>query len=185
MAGALSGRRVAVLVTNGFEQVELTEPRRRLTEQGAHVQLVSLKKDRVKAWNHSDWGDEFPVDLHIDEADPTQYDALILPGGVINSDLLRLDQRAVDFVTACIDGNKVVAAIGHGPWLLIEANRVSGRAVTSYLSLRTDLVNAGAEWQDAAVVVDGRLVLSRWPDDLDPFCNALVQALSASGDRSV
>lgn len=185
MARRLTGRRVAMLVTNGFEQTEVTEPRRRLAEHGARVELVSLRKSRVRAWNHNGWGDEFDVDVHLEALSPGGCDALLLPGGVLSADLLRLDQRAVDFVSECMDSGRVVAAIGHGAWLLVEADRVRGRRMTSYLSLRTDLSNAGAYWEDSPVVVDGRLISSRWPDDLDAFCTAIIDALSSPGDRSV
>ena len=177
MSNELKGKKVAMLVTNGFEQVELTEPRKALREAGADVDVVSLKKDKVKAWNHKEWGEEFEVDAHIDAAKVDDYDALVLPGGVMNPDYLRLDSRAVEFATEFSSSGKPVAAICHGPWTLIEADVVRDRRVTSYPSLRTDLVNAGARWVDEPVVVDRNLITSRRPEDLPAFCQALIESL--------
>jgi protease I len=178
MSKELKSKKVAMLVANGFEQVELTEPRKALLEAGAQVEIVSLKKDAVKAWNHKDWGEEFEVDRHIDTAKVDDYDALVLPGGVMNPDYLRLDPRAVDFVGTFARSGKPVAAICHAPWTLIEADVVRGRRLASYPSLRTDLVNAGARWIDEPVVVDHNLITSRRPDDLPAFCQALIESLS-------
>jgi protease I len=175
---ALSGRKVAVLAAPGVEQSELTAPREALLREGAHVDIVSLKKDTVRAWNHDDWGMTFEVDRHIDQADPAEYDALVLPGGVMNPDTLRMDHRAVDFARSFMSASKPVAAICHGPWLLVEADAVKGRNVTSYPSLRTDLTNAQANWTDAQVVVDGNLITSRRPDDLPAFCHALIDLVT-------
>lgn len=180
----LSGRRVAILVTNGFEQVELTEPRKQLVEQGAQVEIVSLKKDRVKAWNHTEWGDEVDVDRHIEQAKVQDFDALVLPGGVMNPDYLRLDERAVSFVRDFVKAGKPVGAICHGAWTLVEADVVRGRRVTSYPSLKTDLRNAGAEWVDEEVVVDRALVTSRRPDDLPAFCRELSRVVSGSSNHA-
>ena len=170
-------RRAAILVTNGFEQVELVEPKNALTGAGAKVDIVSLKKDKVKSWNGNDWGEEFEVDLHIEDAKVDDYDLLVLPGGVMNPDYLRMDARAVEFVRRFVSSGKPVAAICHGPWTLIEAGVVRGRRLTSYNSLRTDLTNAGAQWVDDEVVVDGNLISSRRPEDLPAFCRALVSAV--------
>jgi protease I len=178
MANDVSGRRVAVLISNGFEQSELVEPMRALTAAGAKVDIVSPKKDRVRGWQHTDWGDEFDVDVHIDDARVGSYDALVLPGGLMNPDFLRMDQRAVDLAAAFMASGKPVAAICHGPWLLVETGALRGRRLTSYLSLRTDIVNAGGEWEDADVVVDGALVTSRRPDDLPAFCRELLRVLA-------
>src|SRR5262245_45090525 len=178
MAGELRGKRVAVLVTTGFEQSELTTPRNALKTAGADVDLVSLKKEAVKAWNNKQWGEEFDVDLHIDEAKVDAYDALVLPGGVMNPDYLRLDPRAVRFVRDFMRAGKPVAAICHGPWTLIEADAVRGRRVTSYPSLKTDLRNAGARWVDEQVVVDDNLVTSRRPDDLRAFSDTLNKCIA-------
>jgi protease I len=178
MENELKGKRVAILVTNGFERSELTEPLRTLRNEGADVDVVSLKKDAVKSWNHKEWGDDFKVDRHIDEADAKSYDALVLPGGVMNPDMLRMDLRAVAFVRSLADDGKLVAAICHGPWTLVEADVVRGRKLTSFPSLRTDLVNAGAEWVDEEVVVDENFVTSRRPEDLPAFCATVVSVLA-------
>lgn len=177
MANELVGKKVAMLVTTGFEQVELTEPRGALRRAGASADLVSLKKEAVRAWNHKEWGEEFPVDVHIDSARIEDYDALLLPGGVMNPDYLRLDHRAVHFVRSFVRSGKPVAAICHAPWTLIEADVVRGKRVTSYPSLRTDLINAGAQWFDEEVVIDSNLITSRRPEDLTAFSNALIQKL--------
>jgi protease I len=180
MSNELKNKKVAMLVANGFEQVELTEPRRALRDAGANVDIVSLKKEAVKAWNHKEWGEEFEVDIHIDAAKIDDYDALVLPGGVMNPDYLRLDARAVDFVGRFVRSGKPVAAICHAPWTLIEADVVRGRRLASYPSLRTDLVNAGARFVDEPVVVDKNLITSRRPDDLPAFCQALLASLSSN-----
>lgn len=178
MTNQLNGKKVAILVTNGFERSELVEPRAALLSAGARVELVSLKKELVKAWNHKEWGEEFEVDAHIEEATNHGYDALVLPGGVMNPDYLRLDERAVRFVKSFVESGKPVAAICHAPWLLIEARVVRGRKLTSYPSLKTDLQNAGATWVDEQVVQDGNLLTSRRPDDLPAFCEALVSMIA-------
>jgi protease I len=168
-ANKLSGKRVAILATDGVEQVELAEPRKALDEAGATTALVSPKAGRIKAWQHDHWGDEFPVDLTIDRARPNDFDALMLPGGVMNPDRLRMDVRAVDFVKAMFNAGKPIAAICHGPWLLVEADVVRNRSVTSWPSLETDLRNAGADWSDQEVVTDLGLVTSRKPADIPAF----------------
>ena len=175
----LKGRRVAILVTRGFEQEELTEPRRVLDEHGADTDIVSPVEASVRAWNHTDWGDEFPVDVRLENADGGRYDALLLPGGVMNPDKLRIDERAVAFVRHFVDAGKPIAAICHAPWMLIEAGGAQGRKLTSYPSLRTDLVNAGATWGDQEVVTDRGVVTSRKPDDLPAFNRAMVEVFAA------
>ena len=165
----LNGTRVAILIADGFEQVEMTEPRKALDQSGAQTQIVSLKTGKVRAWNHTDWGDEFPVDLPIDQARPDDFDALLLPGGVMNPDKLRMRPKAVAFAKAFVDAGKPVAVICHGPWTLVEAGVVRGRRITSWPSLQTDLRNAGANWVDLEVVVDGNMVSSRKPDDIPAF----------------
>lgn len=175
MAGTLDGKRVAILVTDGFEQVELTEPRRALEEAGAETSVVSPKDGRVKGWDHTDWGDELSVDLPVARARADDFDALLLPGGVMNPDHLRQDEDAVRFVRSFFEAGKPVASICHGPWLLVEADVVRGRTVTSWPSLRTDLRNAGAEWVDREVVVDQGLVTSRNPDDIPAFNAKMVE----------
>ncbi len=171
----LKGKRVAILVANGFEQVEMTEPRRALEEAGAKTEIVSPEKTAVRGWQHGKWGDEFEVDLPLEEADASAYDALLLPGGVLNPDKLRLNEKAVRFVKAFFDSVKPVAAICHGPWTLIEAGAVKGRTLTSWPSIRTDLKNAGANWVDRPVVVDKSLVTSRKPDDIPAFNEKMIE----------
>jgi len=175
MAGRLDGKKVAILVTDGFEQVEMTEPRRALDEAGADTVLVSPKDGRVKGWQHTEWGDEFPVDRPLASARADDFDALLLPGGVMNPDHLRQDAQAVGFVRDFFAAHKPVAAICHGPWLLVEADVVDGRKVTSWPSIRTDLKNAGAEWVDQEVVTDQGLVTSRKPDDIPAFNRKMVE----------
>jgi protease I len=175
MQPQLSGKHVAILVTDGFEQVEMTEPRKALNDAGAQTDLISLKPGKVKGWQHTDWGDEFPVDVAIDNAKADDYDALVLPGGVMNPDKLRIDTRAVDFVKAFVAAGKPIAAICHGPWTLIEAGAVKGRQMTSYPSIRSDLQNAGAKWVDREVVVDNGLVTSRKPDDIPAFNKKMIE----------
>lgn len=175
MAKSLQGKRVAMLVENGFEQIELTEPRNALHEAGAKAEVVSPVDGKVKGWNFTDWGEEVPVDTPLDQADPDAYDALVLPGGVMNPDKLRMNPRAREFVKAFFRAGKPVAVICHGPWTLIDAGVVAGRKITSYPSLANDLRNAGAEWVDEEVVVDNGLVSSRRPDDLPAFTSKMIE----------
>ena len=168
-------KKVAILVEDGFEQVELTEPRKALDNAGAQTQIISPKAGKVKGWNHTDWGQELPVDVMLDSADPNQYDALLLPGGVMNPDKLRVNPKAVSFVKAFVDSGKPIAAICHGPWTLIEAEGVRGRKMTSWPSLRTDLRNAGAQWVDQEIVTDNGLVTSRKPDDIPAFNRKMIE----------
>jgi protease I len=172
--------KIAALVENGFEQVELVDPRRALENAGATVHVISPREGTVKGWNHKEWGDEVNVDRTLAEADPAEYDALLLPGGVMNPDRLRTSDEAVRFVKAFADSNRPVAAICHGPWTLIEADAVRGRRMTSWPSLKTDLRNAGALWTDAEVVEDRWLITSRKPDDLPAFNRAMIQAFAAA-----
>jgi len=174
----LSGKRVAILATNGVEEVELTEPRKALDEAGARTQLVSPKSDKIKAWQHDHWGSEIPVDVPLSRARAEDYDALLLPGGVMNPDHLRLEEKAVEFVRAFVQAGKPVAAICHGPWLLVEADVVRGRTVTSWPSLRTDLRNAGADWVDREVATDEGLVTSRKPDDIPAFNKKMIEEIA-------
>ncbi|HEX6132747.1 MAG TPA: type 1 glutamine amidotransferase domain-containing protein [Longimicrobiales bacterium] len=178
MVKDITGRRVAVLVDDGFEQVELEKPIEALRAAGAEAVIVSPRTPKVKGWRHTDWGDEFDVDVNLDSADPNDFDALVLPGGQMNPDNLRLNERAVSFARAFFEAGKPVAAICHGPWLLVEADVVRGRRVTSWPSLRTDLRNAGAEWVDEPVVVDAGLVTSRKPDDLPQFNRKMVEEIA-------
>jgi len=171
----LQGKRVAMLVENGFEQVELTEPRKALHDAGAETDVVSPAKGAVKGWNFTEWGDEIAVDVPLEQADPNAYDALVLPGGVMNPDKLRMNERALEFVRSFFNAGKPVAVICHGPWTLIDAGVVAGRKITSYPSIATDLRNAGAEWVDEEVVVDRGLVSSRNPNDLPAFNRKMIE----------
>jgi len=175
MDGQLKGKTVAILVADGFEQVELTEPKKALEAAGARTQIISPAEGKVKGWNHTEWGEAFRVDVPLNQADPNDYDALLLPGGVMNPDKLRVNPRAVEFVRAFFDAAKPVASICHGPWTLIDAGVVEGRKVTSYASIQTDLKNAGAQWVDEEVVVDQGLVTSRKPDDLPAFNRKMIE----------
>ena len=172
--------KVAVLATDGVEQVELERPWQALEEAGAEPELVSLEGGTITAYNHIDKGDKKTVDAVVSSADPDGYGALVLPGGVINGDFVRADADAVAFVTSFFEAGKPVAAICHAPWVLIEARVVKGRRMTSWPSLQTDLRNAGAEWVDEEVVVDGNLITSRKPDDLDAFSAAIVEEFARS-----
>ena len=171
----LAGLKVAILITDGFEQVEMTEPRKALDANGAITRIVSPKPTRVRGWDFTNWGKEFHVDVALHHAEPGKFDALHLPGGVLNPDSLRMDPQAVDFVRAFFDAGKPVAVICHGPWTIIEADRARGRRMTSWPSLRTDLGNAGAEWVDEEVVCDRGLVTSRKPSDLGAFCKKAIE----------
>lgn len=176
MSEQLKGKRVAALVANGFEQIELTEPRRALEGEGAVVEVVSPEAGRVRGWNHREWGEEVPVDRALDQACPEDYDALLLPGGVMNPDRLRANPQAVHLVKLFFDSGKPIAVICHGPWTLIEADVVRGVKMTSYPSIRTDLRNAGAHWVDEEVVVDQGIVSSRRPADLPAFNRRMIEA---------
>jgi protease I len=177
-SGNLDGLKVAILVTDGFEQVEMTEPRKALDEAGARTSIVSLKDGKVRGWKFTEWGDEFPVDVPLAQARPEDFDAILLPGGVINPDKLRMDENAVLFAQSFLDGGKPVATICHGPWTLIETGKVRGRRLASWPSLQTDLENAGAEWVDQEAVVDGNLVSSRKPDDIPAFNREMISLFS-------
>lgn len=178
MAARLEGKRVAILATDGFEQSELFEPKRALEAAGAHTEVISPMPDRIRGWKIKDWGDSIDVDTPVAEADASDYDALLLPGGVINPDHLRTNETAVGFVRAFADAGKPIAAICHGQWTLIDAGVVRGRRMTSWPSLRTDLRNAGAEWVDAEVVTDAGLVTSRKPDDIPAFTAKMIEEIA-------
>jgi protease I len=172
----LSGKRIAALVDDGFEQVELTEPKKAIEDAGATVDIVSPQTRKVKAWQHTDWGDEFKVDRPLADVRADEYDGLLLPGGVMSPDRLRINKQAVDFVREFVKSRKPIASICHGPWTLLEAGGVMDREVTSWPSLRTDLENAGATWLDEAVVIDNEIVTSRKPDDIPKFNMAAIEA---------
>lgn len=173
----LENKKVAVLVTDGFEQSELEQPVEALKEAGAQVDIISLKSGTIKAWNEKNWGKEIEVDKTVDEVGAQEYDALVLPGGVMSPDKLRMNEQAVAFVGGFFENNKPVAAICHGPWTLIETGELKGRTVTSYPSLKTDLINAGANWVDKEVAVDKGLVTSRNPGDLPAFCRKMLEEI--------
>jgi protease I len=173
----LNGKRVAILVAEGFEQSEMVEPRRALEQAGAETEIVSPAQDEVQGWNHFDKADRFNVDVPVEQANADDYDALLLPGGVANPDQLRTNPKAVQFVKRFFEASKPVGVICHGPWTLIEAGAVQGRTLTSWPSLRTDLVNAGAKWVDQEVVTDRGLVSSRKPDDIPAFSRKLIEEI--------
>jgi protease I len=183
MAGKLEGRKVAILATDGVEQVELEQPRQALEKAGAETRVVSPSDKKVRAWQHDHWGDEIAVDVPLQKASADDFDALLIPGGVMSPDKLRMDDRAVDFVRAFFEESKPVASICHGPWMLAEANVIRGREVTSWPSLETDLENAGAKWVDREVVVDQGLVTSRNPDDIPAFNAKMIEEF-AEGDHA-
>jgi protease I len=179
----LKGLKIAFLVTDGFEQVELVEPRKALDEAGAETRVVSPKEGRVRGWKFKRWGNEAPVDIALSQAKPQDFDALVLPGGVINPDALRIKPEAVAFAKAFFDAGKPVAAICHGPWTVIETGAAKGRRMTSWPSLKTDLKNAGADWVDQEVVVDENLITSRKPDDLPAFNREIIRVFGAARGR--
>jgi len=184
MENRLKGKKVAILVTDGFEQVELTEPKKALEQAGAQTEIVSPAKGKVQGWNHDDKADTFPVDVRMEKARADEYDALLLPGGVKNPDRLRMDSRAVEFVKQFFTAGKPVAAICHAPWTLIEADCVRGKDITSWPSLKTDLRNAGARWVDEQVVTDNGLVTSRKPDDIPAFNRKMIEEFAEGRQRS-
>lgn len=173
----LSGKRIAILTENGFEEVELTGPKKALEEAGAKVDIVSPQKGKVKAWDKDHWSIELPVDEALDDAKVDDYDALMLPGGVLNPDQLRMNKKAVEFAQQFLETGKPVAAICHGPQLLIETGLIEGRKMTSYWSLRTDMENAGVIWEDKEVIVDNGLVSSRSPKDLEAFNRKMIEEI--------
>jgi len=173
----LTGKKVAILTESGFEEVELTSPKKALEDAGAEVEIVSPQKEKVKAWAHDHWSIELPVDVNVEEADPNDYDALMIPGGVLNPDKMRMNDKCVEFAQHFLQEGKPVAAICHGPQLLIETGMLEGRNMTSYSSIKTDLTNAGALWSDREVIVDNGLVTSRSPKDLEAFNKKMIEEI--------
>ena len=174
----LSDKRVAILTENGFEEVELTSPKKALEEAGAKVDIVSPQKEKVRAWDHDHWSIELPVDVVVEKANADDYDALVIPGGVINPDKMRINIGCVEFAQQFLESGKPLAAICHGPQLLIETGLINGRNMTSYPSIRTDLENAGAIWEDKEVIVDNGLVTSRSPKDLEAFNKKMIEEIN-------
>ena len=177
-AQQLQGKRVAILATDGVEQVELLEPKKALDDAGARTVVVAPKTGSIKGWDHDHWGETIKVDQSLDDARADQFDALMLPGGVMNPDHLRTDERAVKFVRSFFEAGKPVAAICHAPWMLVEAGVVEGRTLTSWPSLRTDIINAGGDWVDREVVTDQGLVTSRKPDDIPAFNRKMIEEIA-------
>lgn len=175
MKKELEGYKVAILVANGFEELEMTKPREALDKAGAKTVLISPEKNTVRSWVNGNWSASYPVDLTLDAAHAANYDALLLPGGQMNPDFLRLNPKAIDFIAQFGKAGKPIAAICHGPWTLINAGLVKGKTVTSWPSIKVDLENAGAKWIDKEVVVDGKLVTSRKPDDIPYFNEAMLK----------
>jgi protease I len=184
MPNTLIGKNIAILATNGFEQSELTRPKKALEEAGATTQVVSPEGNKIKGWDKKDWGEEVDVDVELKSADASRYDALLLPGGVMNPDQLRMNPDAVKFVKSFVDQGKPIAAICHGPWMLVETGAVRGRTVTSWPSLKTDILNAGGTWVDKEVVESNGVVTSRKPDDIPAFNREMIELFSKWAGQS-
>jgi deglycase len=180
----LNGKRIAILATNGFEQSELEVPRDKLKGVGANVDVISLQAGEIRGWDKKDWGRPVKVDKAIGDISASEYDAVVLPGGQINPDLLRVEPKALAFIKEIFDQKKIVAAVCHGPWLLIETGIARGRKMTSYKSIRTDVINAGGKWEDSEVVVDQGVITSRNPRDLNAFSAKIIEELN-EGKHSV
>lgn len=184
MANNLAGKKVAILATDGVEQVELLKPKQALEEAGAQTQVVSPKKDKIKGWDIKEWGEEIDVDVPLASADPSEFDALLLPGGVQNPDKLRMEPQAVEFVQHFVDEGKPIASICHGPWMLVETGAVRGRTITSWPSLKTDIQNAGGTWVDEQVILSNGIVTSRKPDDIPAFNQEMIDLFSKESGRT-
>src|ERR1700751_3404755 len=178
MKDLLKGKKVAILATDGFEQVELTEPKKALEQAGASTEVIAPKSGEIRGWKFTEWGDSVKVDKTLENAKPGDYDVLVLPGGVINPDHLRMNEKALRFVKDFAQSGKLVAAICHGPWTLVEAGVVKGHTMTSWPSIKTDLKNAGANWVDKEVVLDGNFITSRKPDDLPAFNQKVIEEIA-------
>lgn len=178
----LSFANIAILATNGFEKSELFEPKKQLAEAGATITIISPDTGSIKSWADGDWGESVDVDLALSDATASDYDALVLPGGQINPDVLRANSDAVDFIRDFAKTEKPLAAICHAPWLLIEAGLVKDKRMTSYGSIATDMINAGAKWEDSEVVTDGAIITARQPEDLDAFCNTIITHVSQQNE---
>jgi protease I len=184
MPSNLKGKKIAILATDGFEQAELLEPRKALDEAGAKTEVIAPTDGKIKGWNEKEWGESVSVDKTLENANPHEYDALVLPGGVMNPDRLRMDPKAVNFIRQFVSTGKTVAAICHGPWTLIEADALRGKTVTSWPSIKTDLKNAGAHWVDQEVATDGQFVFSRKPDDIPAFNRAVIASIEKGAQRA-
>ncbi|MFP5276699.1 MAG: type 1 glutamine amidotransferase domain-containing protein [Acidobacteriota bacterium] len=183
MASSLQGKKIAILATDGFEQVELTEPKKALDQAGAQTVVIAPKSGEIKGWNHTEWGDKVKVDQTLEQAKAEEFDALVLPGGVMNPDHLRMNPKAVEFARSFCQSGKTVAAICHGPWLLVEADAVRGKTVTSWPSLKTDIKNAGGNWVDQEVVTDGQFIFSRKPDDIPAFSRTVIERVGSQAGK--
>jgi protease I len=177
MPANLNGKKIAILATDGFEQAELMEPRKALNQAGAKTVIISPKSGEIRGWNKKEWGESVKVDQTLDQANARDFDALMLPGGVMNPDHLRMEPKAVDFVRQFVSSGKTIAAICHGPWMLAEAGAIKGRTVTSWPSLKTDLNNAGARWVDREVETDGQFITSRKPEDIPAFSRTFIESV--------
>ena len=182
---SIKDAKILIMATDGYEQSELFVPLEKLKAAGATVHIAAPKKGDIKAWDKDNWGKSVPADLEIDEVDADDFDALVLPGGQMNPDVLRTNDRAVELVLDFLDSDKIVAAICHAPWLLVEADAVEGRMLTSWPSVKTDIENAGGDWVDEEVVVDDNIITSRSPKDLDAFCAKIIEEIELADDGEI